>query len=74
MAENQSTIVEALRRTQAKVAFYLEPGRDPHKGLREIRAILEDERLRLALGENPTATLVPDDRPQEVAPAAPLSR
>ena len=66
-------IIEALRRTQAKVAFYLEPGRDHRKGLREIRAILEDERLRLALGEKPTS-LVADDAREEVAPAAPLSR
>jgi hypothetical protein len=66
--------VEALRRTQAKVAFYLEPGRDHHQGLREICAILEEERLRFALERNSTATLVSSDRVEEIAPAAPLSR
>ena len=74
MIENQSMIVEVLRRTQAKVAFYLEPGRDHHKGLREIAAILEDRRLRFALEGDSTAALVPSDRAEEVAPAAPLSR
>jgi hypothetical protein len=67
-------LVEALRRTQAKVAFYLEPGRDHHQGLREICAILEEEQLRFALERNSSATLVPSDRAEEVAPAAPLSR
>jgi hypothetical protein len=67
-------IVEALRRAQAKVAFYLEPGRDHHQGLREISAILEEEQLRLALEQKSKAALVPGDHAEEVAPAAPLSR
>jgi hypothetical protein len=67
-------LIEALRRTHAKVSFYLEPGRDHHRGLREICAILEEERLQSALQRNSTATLVPGDRVEDVAPATPLSR
>ncbi|HET9918088.1 MAG TPA: hypothetical protein VFQ89_13330, partial [Candidatus Binatia bacterium] len=72
--DHVAILVEALRRTQAKVAFYLEPGRDHHQGLREIWVILEEEHLRFALQPNSTATLVPGDRAEEVSPAAPLSR
>jgi hypothetical protein len=71
---NHAILIEALRRTHAKVSFYLEPGRDHHRGLREICAILEDERVRSALQRNSTATLVPGDHAEEVAPTAPLSR
>jgi hypothetical protein len=74
MMDHVAILMEALRRTQAKVSFYLEPGRDHHQGLREICAILEEEELRSALQRNSTATLVPEDRAEEVAPAAPLSR
>jgi hypothetical protein len=72
--DDVAILVEALRRTQAKAAFYLEPGRDRHKGLREICAILEEERLGCALERNSKVTLVPDERDEEVVPAAPLSR
>jgi hypothetical protein len=78
MADHVAVIVEALRRTQAKVAFYLEPGRDHRRGLQEIGAIVEDEQLLRVLGLLATPdrkhSLVPDQPTEEVVPAPPLSR
>jgi hypothetical protein len=73
VVDNVEILLEALRRTQAKAAFYLEPGRDRHQGLREIRVILEEEQLRSAMKRISTVTTMPGDRVEEVAPA-PLSR
>lgn len=79
MTDSLVTVIEALRRTQAKVAFYLEPGRDHHQGLQEIGAIVEDEKVRAAMElvwspGRTTSSLVPDDPVMEVAPGPPLSR
>ena len=49
MADHIAVIIEAIRRTQAKVAYYLEPGRDQRQGLQEIGAIVEDQQLLLVL-------------------------
>lgn len=78
MADHIAVIIEALRRTQAKVAYYLEPGRDQRKGLQEIGAIVEDQQLLLVLGavapQDHNPSLVPDEPTEDVAPAPPLSR
>lgn len=43
-------VLEAMRRAQAKVAFYLEPGnRNPEKAFREIAQILDDRELMQAM-------------------------
>jgi hypothetical protein len=46
-----STIVlEAMRRAQAKIAFYLEPGnRNAEKAFKEIAQILDDRELMNAM-------------------------
>jgi hypothetical protein len=72
--DHVAIILEALSRIHAKASFYLEPGRDYHQGLREICAILQEERLRSALQQKSPATLAPGDQTEDVAPAAPLSR
>jgi hypothetical protein len=83
MKVDVAILVEALRRAQAKVAFYLEPGRDQSKGLQELAAILEDKPLLRAMrglshGHSYVATpegrQEPNGRREEVAPAPPLSR
>ncbi len=78
MKDDVAIVVEAVRRAQAKLAFYLEPGRNQRKGLQELAEILEDELLLHALralshGQSSVA-LVPDGRHEEVSPAPPLSR
>ena len=75
--------VEAIRGTKAKVAFYLEPGRDYRKGLQEIGDIVEDRLVQEALRAVSHVAQQPGEVPQEpeeqepeeeVAPAPPLSR
>jgi hypothetical protein len=76
-------VIEAIRGTKAKVAFYLEPGRDYRKGLQEIGDIVEDrlvqEALRAVSHVAQQPSLIPQEPEEqepeeEVAPAPPLSR
>ena len=44
MSNPLNVVLEALRRTQAKISFYSEPGnRNDRKALGEIAAIVEDK-------------------------------
>jgi hypothetical protein len=78
MKDDVVIVLEAIRRAQAKVAFYLEPGRHQRAGLQELAEILEDELLLRAMRAlspgHSYIPLVPDGRHEEVAPAPPLSR
>ena len=50
MRDELTTVLEGMRRAQAKVAFYLEPGnRNPEKAFREIAQILDDRELMQAM-------------------------
>jgi hypothetical protein len=49
MTDDLANLIEAIRGTKAKVAFYLEPGRDYRKGLQEIGDIVEDRLVQEAL-------------------------
>jgi hypothetical protein len=62
MTEPLRVVLEALRRVQAKVSFYAEPGnRNAHRALLEITAVVEDGAVVEAIKELSDApALVPD--------------
>jgi hypothetical protein len=78
MTDHIATLVEAVRRAQAKIAFYSEPGHaDDRKALAELAAILEDREVVSAirlLSAPGGPSLVPDATKEEISPAPPLSR
>jgi hypothetical protein len=78
MKNHIATLVEAVRRAQAKIAFYSEPGHaDDRKAFTELAAILEDREVVSAmrlLSVPGGPSLVPDATTEEVSPAPPLSR
>jgi hypothetical protein len=83
MNEELTIVLEAMRRAQAKVAFYLEPGnRNAEKAFREIARILDDPELMTAMqalhGSTPAPSVSPDwisEREDvEFPPAIPQSR
>jgi len=50
MKDELAVVLEAMRRAQAKVAFYLEPGnRDPERAFKEMAQILDDPELMNAM-------------------------
>jgi hypothetical protein len=50
MKDEFTIVLEAMRRAQAKVAFYLEPGNhNAEKAFREIAQILDDRELMNAM-------------------------
>ena len=83
MRDQLTIVLEAMRRAQAKVAFYLEPGnRNAEKAFKEIAQILDDRELMNALKSlyAPTSApsvspdVMPEQEDVEVLPAAPHSR
>ncbi len=70
MKDELSIILEAMRRAQAKVAFYLEPGnRNAEKAFKEIVQILDDGELMHAMqslyGGAPSPSVLPDWIPED---------
>jgi hypothetical protein len=50
MKDELAVVLEAVRRAQAKVAFYLEPGnRDLERAFREIAEVLDNRELMNAM-------------------------
>jgi hypothetical protein len=50
MRDDLTIVLEAMRRAQAKVAFYLEPGnRNAEKAFREIAQVLDDREVMRAM-------------------------
>ena len=73
-------VLEAMRRVQAKAAFYLEPGnRNAEKAFKEIAQILDDRELMNAMqslyASTPAPSVSPDFMPEqedvEVSPPVP---
>jgi hypothetical protein len=73
MKDHIATVVEAVRRAQAKIAFYSEPGHaDDRKAFTELAAILEDKEVMsamLSLSASGGPSLVPDATKEEISPA-----
>jgi hypothetical protein len=78
MQDHIATLIEAVRRAQAKIAFYSEPGHaDDRKAFTELAAIVEDREVVRAmrlLSPPGGPSLVPDATKEDVSPARPLSR
>jgi hypothetical protein len=50
MEHDLQIVLQAMRRAQAKIAFYLEPGNgDPQKAFAELAAILDDAEVGRAV-------------------------
>jgi hypothetical protein len=65
MRDQFTIVLEAMRRAQAKVAFYLEPGnRNAEKAFKEIAQILDDRELMNAMkslyAPSPAPSVSPD--------------
>lgn len=77
MRDELTIVLEAMRRAQAKVAFYLEPGnRNAEKAFKEIAQILDDRDVMNAMKSlytpTPSPSVSPDlDSEREEAQAAP---
>jgi hypothetical protein len=77
MRDELTIVLEAMRRAQAKVAFYLEPGnRNAEKAFKEIAQILDNRDLMNAMMSLYTPTQSPSvspdlDSEREDAQAAP---
>ena len=80
MQDQLTVVLEAMRRAQAKVAFYLEPGnRNSEKAFKEIAQILDDRELMNAMqslyASTPAPSVSPDFMPEqedvEVSPPVP---
>ena len=64
MNDQLHIVLEAMRRAQAKVAFYLEPdNRNPEKAFREIAQILDDRELMRAMQTLYAPTVSPSMSP-----------
>ena len=64
MKEELIIVLEAMRRAQAKVAFYLEPGnRNAEKAFREITQILDDRDVMNAMKSLYVPTVAPSVSP-----------
>jgi hypothetical protein len=78
MKDHIATVIEAVRRAQAKIAFYSEPGHtDARRAFTELTAILEDRavvRAMRLLSAPGSPSLVPDATKEDVSPAPPMSR
>ena len=78
MKEELILVLEAMRRAQAKVAFYLEPGnRNADKAFREITQILDDRDVMNAMKSLYAPTVAPSVSPdsdpeQEEAQVSPF--
>jgi hypothetical protein len=78
MKDELTIVLEAMRRAQAKVAFYLEPGnRNAEKAFKEIAQILDGRDLMKAMKSLYAPTRSPsvspdlDSEPEETAQASP---
>ena len=81
MKDEMAVVLEAMRRAQAKIAFYLEPGnRDPERAFKEIAQILDDRELMSAMQSLYRPTQSPSVSPEldvdveHAAPAASTAR
>ena len=64
MQDQLTIVLEAMRRAQAKVAFYLEPGnRNAEKAFKEIAKILDDREVMDAMKFLPAPTPAPSVSP-----------
>jgi hypothetical protein len=64
MHDKITTVLEAMRRAQAKVAFYSEPGnRNAEKAFREIAGILDNHELLDAMRSLYAPTSAPSVSP-----------
>jgi hypothetical protein len=78
MKEELTIVLEAMRRAQAKVAFYLEPGnRNAEKAFGEITQILDDRDVMNAMKSLYAPTVAPSVSPdsdpeQEEAQVSPF--
>ena len=77
MKDEMAVVLEAMRRAQAKIAFYLEPGnRDPERAFKEIAQILDERELMSAMQSLHRPTQSPSVSPELDAdgePAAPAT-
>jgi hypothetical protein len=65
MKDELAVVLEAMRRAQAKIAFYLEPGnRDPERAFKEIAQILDDPELMNAMRSLHRPTQSPSVSPE----------
>jgi hypothetical protein len=76
MNDELSIVLEAMRRVQAKVAFYLEPGnRNAEKAFKEIAQILDDREVMHAMqslyGGPQAPSVLPDWIPEDGNAVAP---
>jgi hypothetical protein len=81
MKDELTIVLEAMRRAQAKVAFYLEPGnRNAEKAFKEIAQILDDRELMNAMTSLYAPTQAPSVSPdwvpeqEEIEVSPPLAR
>ena len=64
MKDQLTIVLEAMRRAQAKIAFYLEPGnRNAEKAFREITQILDDRDVMNAMKSLYVPTVAPSVSP-----------
>jgi hypothetical protein len=64
MKDQLTIVLEAMRRAQAKIAFYLEPGnRNAEKAFNEIAQILDDRELMNAMKSLYAPTQAPSVSP-----------
>jgi hypothetical protein len=68
MNDELTIVLEAMRRAQAKIAFYLEPGnRNAEKAFREIARILDDPELMNAMKSLHGSTHAPSVSPDWIS-------
>jgi hypothetical protein len=64
MKDQRTIVLEAVRRAQAKIAFYLEPGnRNAEKAFKEIAQILDDREVMSAMKSLSAPTQAPSVSP-----------
>jgi hypothetical protein len=83
MKDQLTIVLESMRRAQAKVAFYLEPGNsNPTKAFKELVDILDDPELMSAMqvlyaptrAPSVSPDFIPEQEDGEVLPPIPQSR
>jgi hypothetical protein len=68
MNDELTIVLEAMRRAQAKIAFYLEPGnRNAEKAFQEIAEILDDPELMNAMKYVHGTTHAPSVSPEWIS-------
>ena len=83
MKDQLTIVLEAMRRAQAKVAFYLEPGNsNPTKAFKELVDILDNHEVMSAMkalyaptqAPSVSPDFIPEQEDGEVFPSIPQSR